>query len=85
MGKGRNVIQKRYLAWVGLGGLGHDALGTADVQTVAVYMHKHVGRTGWLRTAKKWSMIGRVLDRVLLNVGFRSFHVVNHLILALAL
>lgn len=69
----------------GLGGLGHDELGTADVQTVAVYMHKHVGRTGWLRTAKKWSMIGRVLDRVLLNVGFRSFHVVNHLILALAL
>lgn len=82
MGKGRDVIQKRYLA---AGGLGHDELGTADVQTVSVYIHKHVGRTDWLGTAKKWCVIGRVLDRVLLNVGFRCLCVVNHLILALAL
>lgn len=81
-GNGRNIIQKRYLA---AAGLGHDGLGTADVQTVAVYMHKHVGRTGWLRTAKKWCVISRVLDMMLLNVGFRSLRVVNHVNLALAL
>lgn len=55
------------------------------MQTVAVYMQKQVGRTGWLGTSKKWCVIGRVLDKVLLNVGFRSLWVVSHLILALAL
>lgn len=80
--QGRKGIQKKYLT---AGGLGHDGLGTADVQTVAVYLHKHVGRAGWLRTAKRWCVIGRVVDRALLNVGLRSLCVVNHLILALAL
>lgn len=51
MGKGRNVIQKRYLD---AGGLGHDGVGTADVQTVAVYMHEPVGRARWLRTKEHW-------------------------------
>lgn len=80
--QGREGIQKKYLT---AGGLGHDGLGTADVQTVAVYMHKHVGRAGWLGTAKRWCVTGRVVDRALLNVGLRSLCVVNHLILALAL
>ena len=47
---------------------------TADVwlTTATVYTHKSVGTAGWLRTVKKWCVIGRVVDGELLNVDFWS-------------
>lgn len=71
VGEGGGVIQKRYLT---AGMLGHDELVTVDMwlMTVIVYMHKSVGTAGWLRTVKKWCVIGRVEDGELLNLGFCS-------------
>lgn len=69
MREGRDLIQKRYLA---AGVLGHCKLVTTEVwlMTATVCVCKHVGTAGWLRTAKKWCVTGRVVDGELLNVGF---------------
>lgn len=69
MGEGRDAIQKRYLT---AGVLGHDQLVTTQVwvMTGTVCVRKHVGTAGWLRTVKKWCLIGRVVDGELLNVRF---------------